>query len=153
MDGNRMSALFSLLFAIYILQGSVKLDVGSMHQPGPGFFPLFGGIILLVFSTTVLLQSILGKSRSVKSKTPDEGKNIRVIAYASISLLIYTLIFEWLGFVLSTFLLLAFLLRILEHKKWWVELLTAGIISSSAYIIFNYFLKSQLPSGILETLL
>jgi hypothetical protein len=64
-------------------------------------------------------------------------------------LVIYVLIFEWLGFIITTFLLVTFLLRLLEQKKWWNILLTAGVITLSTFIIFNVFLKSGLPKGTL----
>jgi hypothetical protein len=75
-----------------------------------------------------------------------------VVVFTFMGVLIYVLIFEWLGFIISTFLLVTFLLRFLDQKKWWHILLTAGIVSSSTFIIFNVFLKLGLPEGLLSLL-
>ena len=150
MDANGMGALFCLLFAVYVLQAGIKLGLGGFHEPGAGFFPFFGGMVLLITSGGVLVRCILGKSRTRKSEKEEVGKvNIRLIALACFCLVIYVVIFEWLGFILSTFVMGVILLKVLERKKWWVEVFTAAIISSVAYTIFNLFLESELPKGIL----
>jgi putative tricarboxylic transport membrane protein len=73
-----------------------------------------------------------------------------LVVYALAGILVYALIFEWLGFILSTFLLVTFLLRLLNPRTWWTTLLTAGVISLSAYAVFDVLLKSGLPKGVLE---
>lgn len=150
MSGNRISCLFGLLFALYIIRESFGIDVGEFHEPGPGFFPLVGGILLAVLATILLLQSILVKSRTMDSTAQGERVNSRLPVYTLIGLLVYALIFNRLGFLLSTFLLVIFLSKLLEHKKWWGILLTAGIVSLAFYTIFDVLLRSGLPKGILE---
>jgi putative tricarboxylic transport membrane protein len=151
--GDRISSLFGLLFALYILKESFGLDVGRLHQPGPGFFSLFGGILLGVFSIILFVRSLLPRPRRKDRKAEGEEENPRFVIYVFVGLLVYTFIFEWLGFILSTFLLVALLLVFFDSQKWWKVLLTAAVASSSSYIIFSVLLKSELPKGILEIFL
>jgi putative tricarboxylic transport membrane protein len=152
LKGDGVIGLFGLLFALYIIKESLALNIGGIHQPGAGFFPFFGGTLLAVFSA-VLLFRVLVAFRATGSMTRGEKEKPRwTLVYAYIGFIVYSLIFEWLGFILSTFLLVIFLLRILEPKKWWSMFLTAAIVASSAYTVFNVFLKSELPMGILGSL-
>ena len=149
MDGDRISGLFGFLFGVFIIRDGVRLDIGGFHQPEPGLFVLLGGVFLAIFSALILLQSILAKTITTDSETRGGIENPWVIVFIFMGLVIYVLIFEWLGFIITTFLLVTFLLRLLEQKKWWNILLTAGVITLSTFIIFNVFLKSGLPKGIL----
>jgi putative tricarboxylic transport membrane protein len=150
LKGDRIIGPFGLLFGLYVIKESLALDIGGIHKPGPGFFPLFGGTLLAVFSA-VLLFRVLATMRATGYKAHGKKEKPRwAAAYVYIGLIIYSLIFERLGFILSTFLLVIFLLRLLEPKKWWHMLLTAAIVASSAYTVFNVFLKSDLPKGILS---
>jgi putative tricarboxylic transport membrane protein len=150
MNGNKISGGFWFLFAVLIIREGVRLDIGSFHEPGPGFMSLLGGILLAVFSALLLLQSFLGKPRSTDGELRRGKENPWLLFFILIGLVIYVFIFEWLGFIISTFLLVTFLLRFLEHKKWWKILLTAGVISLSAFVIFNVLLKAGLPDGVLR---
>jgi hypothetical protein len=48
--------------------------------------------------------------------------------------------------------LVTFLLKCFEQKRWWKILLTAGVVSLSAFVIFDILLKAELPVGILRGL-
>ena len=153
MNGDRISGIFWFLFGVFIIREGVRLNIGSLHQPGPGFVCFLAGIFLATFSAILLLQSIVGKRRATDGE-PRRGKeNPWLLFFILIGLVTYALIFERLGFIISTFLLVTFLQRFLEHKKWWKVILTASIVSLSAFVIFNVLLNSGLPNGILDALL
>jgi hypothetical protein len=149
LKGDGVIGLFGFLFALYIIKESSALDIGGIHQPGAGFFPFFGGALLGVFSV-VLLFRVVGAFRATGSMARGEREKRRwTVAYVYIGFIIYSLIFEWFGFILSTFLLIIFLLKLLELRKRWSMLFTAAAVAVSAYAVFNVFLKSELPMGIL----
>ncbi len=153
MKGDRLSGLSSLLVSIYIVSEGVALDVGGLHQPGPGFFPLFGGILLGTFSIILLLRSTVSRFGEKRGKKEVGKEHVMSVVCIFIGLLVYTFILDWLGFILCTFLLLAILLKVFDRQKWWKVLVTAGVASSASYIIFAVLLKSPLPRGILEIFL
>jgi putative tricarboxylic transport membrane protein len=121
-----------------------------LHHPGPGFFPFFGGMVLATFSAIVFVRSVLVKSRTVDRKAQGEKENHLSLVYTVVGLIVYALILEYAGYMLSTLLLVVFLLRLFAHKEWWVGLVTAAVISSASYTLFAVFLKSELPIGIFE---
>lgn len=148
MRSDKISSLWGILLGLYTSKESVGLDLGSIRHPGSGFFPFIGGTLLVCFSAMLFFQSILPKSRMDK-KMPREKENWRLVVYPLLGLVAYVSVFESLGFILSTFLLVFFLLVLFERKKYWVEILTAATVSLSSYIIFSILLRSDLPKGIL----
>jgi hypothetical protein len=64
-------------------------------------------------------------------------------------LMSHALLMSNIGFSPSTFLLVLFLLRVIEPKPWWVAILVAFGISSFAYTLFTIWLEVQLPRGFL----
>jgi putative tricarboxylic transport membrane protein len=67
-----------------------------------------------------------------------------------LALLGYAMTMEYLGFLLSTFVFLVFLLRFIEPQRWSTVLLGALLTSGVSFLIFELVLKCQLPRSPLE---
>jgi len=147
---DQMSSLVWLAFAIYICIASSGLSFGSFDHPGPGFLPLLVGIFLGIFSIIAFLQAYLSKvpDEATPSWYPKERwkKLIGVLAV----MLLYAFFLEVLGFLASTFFLLVFLFRfVMESQRWLVAIGGSAIASFSSYAVFELWLKTQLPKGLL----
>lgn len=66
-----------------------------------------------------------------------------------LSLLIYTLLLNQLGFLLTTFLLLVYLFTVGRSQRKIMALPMALGTVAIAYLIFDLLLQCQLPRGIL----
>jgi putative tricarboxylic transport membrane protein len=60
----------------------------------------------------------------------------------------YALFLDFLGFLVSTFLLLVMLFRLVEPQRWVVAIGGSALASIASYIVFEVWLKTQLPKGI-----
>jgi putative tricarboxylic transport membrane protein len=138
-----------MVFALYILKESLSLGVGGLHQPGPGLAPMLEGFVILFFSAIIFTQSFLAKSSSKGNKSHEAKENPLPAVYTIAGLIVYAIILEYAGFILSTFALVVFLMKLFEKKRWWVNLVTGGLVSSAFYILFAVLLKAELPLGIL----
>ena len=65
------------------------------------------------------------------------------------ALFAFAFLFEFLGYMISTFLLIAFLSLAIGSQKWWLAILAAFISSVVSYLIFGLLLGASLPAGIL----
>jgi putative tricarboxylic transport membrane protein len=65
-------------------------------------------------------------------------------------LLLYAYAFLALGFILCTALFLFFLFKAIEPQRWSVAILGAVLSTLSAYLVFQLWLGSQLPKGLLN---
>jgi putative tricarboxylic transport membrane protein len=145
---DQISSLIWLAFAIYISTESLRLPLGSWRDPGPGFLPLGSGFILGVLSFVSHLQARRRKSKDVRESwySQERWKNLILVLVA---LFAYAVFLEILGFLISTFLLLIFLFRSIEPQRWVLSIGGSALASSLSYAIFELWLKTQLPRGIL----
>jgi uncharacterized BrkB/YihY/UPF0761 family membrane protein len=64
-------------------------------------------------------------------------------------ILVYGVLLESLGFLLTTFLSMGFLFRVIDPQRWRTVLMGAFFSAVGAYLIFQTWLQVELPKGIL----
>jgi putative tricarboxylic transport membrane protein len=142
MSRDLTSSLFWLAIAIFFAANSfTHLKLGTLHQPGPGFFPFWAGVVLALLSLISLFRS-LRKSDTFSLSGLKSSKLLLVTG----ALLAYLLLLEALGFLIVTFLFLFLLFRI-EYRGWVSSAMLALIGAVSCFAIFQLWLKTQLPAG------
>lgn len=136
------SSLFWLAIAIFVsFDGFTKLKLGTLRQPGPGFFPFWAAVLFATLSLILLLRSL--RSR--------DGFNFGAVRWSALvlvlaALLIYLLFLETLGFVIVTFCFLLLLFRFGEIG--WIKSAASSVVATSlAYALFQLWLRVQLPRG------
>src|SRR6185295_15102615 len=95
-----------------------------------------------------LVQTV--RDRTIEPPTeqiPAEGW-IRIGATLT-TLVGFALVLEWLGFLLSTFLLMVLLLRAIEAPKWSKVIVVALATAALSYGLFGWLLGVPLPAGVL----
>ena len=70
------------------------------------------------------------------------------IALVLLALLLYAFLLERLGFVLTTFILLSFLLGLIEGTHWARSLGVASAAAIGSFAIFELWLRIRLPKGL-----
>ena len=145
---NVISAVTLLGLALAALLEASKLPFGRLSSPQAGFFPLVLAILLAIFSLVLMAQAIGGPNE--KSGASRGGSATwKKIVLAIAALVVFGLLFESLGYIISTFLFIAFLLRAVEQQKWSLVLVVAFLTSLTTYLVFGLFLNTPLPGGIL----
>ena len=66
------------------------------------------------------------------------------------ALFLYVVVFQVLGFIVSTFLLLVYLFKGLEPQSWRNALLLSAVTIAICYLVFGVFLELQFPPGVLQ---
>ncbi len=147
-NNDQRSGLFWLAVGLAIAVYSGKYGLGSLSSPGPGFLPFLVGLAIAGLALVVFLQQI---SKSGKEKIRDlwQHGNWPTVLMVLGALVLYTFLFKFLGFILDTFLLMAFLLRIIEPMSWKKVLAGAIGAAGGSYVIFELWLQAQLPKGFL----
>ncbi len=145
---DRISGSFWLIFAVIVCIESYRLGLGTLYRPGPGFLFFWAGIFLGIMSLVVFLRAGSSKTEGDSEKGIFGRANLKKICIVLISVFLYTLLLEDIGFIPLTLLLFAFLLGIIERKGWLMSILTSVIVTFTAYLLFNTWLKTQLPKGL-----
>ena len=142
MPRDLTSSLFWLAIAIFFAVDSVMhLRLGTLYQPGPGFFPFWAGVVLALLSLMSLFGSL--KKRDMLSLSGFKSPKLLLVTGA---LLAYLLLLETLGFLIVTFLFLLLLFR-LGYRGWGVSAVLALTAAVASFAIFQLWLKTQLPVG------
>jgi putative tricarboxylic transport membrane protein len=138
---NQVVGVLLLIFSIWIINASKDLVYTVEFSPGAGFFPIWLGISLLILSLILLLNSTILKF-DISEENPFPGKQavLRVI-------FISILIFERIGFLITMFLFVAFLLIILEKYRWYTGTLISVLMVSAVFGLFKIWLNVNLPLG------
>jgi hypothetical protein len=147
-NNDQRSSLFWLVIGLAIALYSMKYGLGKFSSPGPGFMPFLSGLVLAGLALVVFLQQL---SKGSKEKLRDlwGQKNWPTIMMVMGALVLYTIFFRFFGFLFDTFLLTAFLLRVMEPLSWKKVLAGAMGAAIGSYAIFQLWLEAQLPKGFL----
>ena len=145
---DRYISIILIVLGLYIAFEGYRLKLGTFHEPKPGFLIFWAGIALSGLSLALFIQTFL----SGKDEKRTLWKGIQWIKVVKLmaALIAFALVFKWMGFLLSTFLLLLFLLKGLEPQRWRVALAICIITIVLCYLVFGVFLEFRFPAGILE---
>jgi len=149
---DRISGSFWLIFSLFVSYHSYKLGLGTLHQPGPGFLFFWTGIVVGILSLTIILRSFRKLPFDEVTDSIFGKGNITKIVLVLLSLFLYGLLMERVGFLILTLLLFLFLLGVIEKKRWPFTVLVSLIVTVISYLVFEVGLQSQLPKGLLEFL-
>jgi putative tricarboxylic transport membrane protein len=142
-----VAAIGLLVLAGFIMFESRGLSFGTFRVPHTGFFPKILVGLLLLLSLSCLAQTLRDKViQSRAEKIPVEGW-FRIGATLA-TLVGFAAVLEWLGFLLSTFLLMVLLLRAIEAPKWSKVIIVALVTAFISYAIFAWLLGVPLPAGV-----
>lgn len=147
---NRISNIFLLGFSVLILSLSLKLGIGNVQKPGPGFVPFLTSILLLSLSSLIFIKEIRGSAEDGGKISFIKWENLTKPINLMIALIGYTFLFETLGYLISTFLLMLAMFIIYEAKRWHVQMITAAIIVSLSFLLFYVWLRVPLPTGLFD---
>jgi hypothetical protein len=142
-------ALFWAGLAVFVILSARQMGLGEPRAPGPGFFPLIVGLVLLLFSAFIAMEA-----RWQRKKIFDFNvwPSFRGSVFASVGVLFAYSIFllPFLGFLIGGFIILTYLFAIPGERKWWFSILFSAIVVSLCYYFFGILLEAQFPKGILD---
>ncbi len=150
---DRVCGLAWLVLGIGLCIGALRLSLGSFNNPGPGFTPFFSGSFLSLFGMVLLCSRSSKEVQDGRETGNLEGasatENRNKLLWTLFTLLAYIVLFEKLGFLLSTFLFFVSLFKLSNPKKWVTPLILSATSVAMTFVIFSVWLKCQLPAGIL----
>jgi len=125
---------------------SLNLSLGNIHNPGPGFVPFFLGLSLAFLSVLAFFIPDLRMNEEAFWDSWRRGKNILLI-FAG--LIVYLLLFQTLGFLVNTFWMIIYLMKLAGAEGYRKSILVSILAMVVLYIIFYRLLIIPFPRGIL----
>jgi hypothetical protein len=153
----------NIITGCFFLVSSVVVWIASSHftkRPveeafGAGFLPGLIAIVLGVLSIVLIIRGVAeykkvkDPSSVNKSETASIKEKIELLKtplFVSVSIMVYLLILEYIGFLISTPLLLFATTKIMGAKTK-NSIITAIILTLVTVIIFQFALRIPLPRG------
>ena len=139
---------FDLILAvlgIIIVFASLKYGFGTFRTPGPGLFPFFIGLSLLIFGLALLISEFRTPLRSV-SLSMEDFKTFLLMIFA---FCMWILVMPFFGYVVVTVLVAYGICKIMNLEGWWKPLSVSVGTALFIYFLFDYCLYIDLPKGIL----
>jgi putative tricarboxylic transport membrane protein len=138
--GAFVAGTLAAVGAFFVWQAT-RLDLGSVDLPGPGFFPLVLGAILVISAAAIGV----GCWRSSAAATIELGHRDVLITVAA--LLVVAALFEPLGAYLTLGLFGAAMLALIAKVPLALALVTAGLGMTACWLFFQVLLGVALPAG------
>jgi putative tricarboxylic transport membrane protein len=149
--GVVVAGLLAAVGAFFVWQSS-QLDLGNVDLPGPGFFPLVLGAVLLIFSAVIGIgdwrasKNDAIRNDAIKSEAVELGH--RDVAIAIAALLAVPLVFEPLGAYITLGLFGTVLLVLLGRVPPLLAIAAACLAMAGCWYFFQVLLGLQLPTGL-----
>jgi putative tricarboxylic transport membrane protein len=142
-------AVFDLLLSgggIAIIVVSLSYGFGTFRKPGPGLFPFFIGLFILLFSILLLPAALRSPERPALLA---KGR-VRIFLLMIAAFCLWILLIPLLGYVVVTLLVTYGFCKVMGLEGWGKPLLLSAGTSLFLYLLFDYWLYIDLPRGILS---
>jgi putative tricarboxylic transport membrane protein len=147
---HQISALCFIALSGFVVLASMKMEYYSALGPGPGFFPFWLGLVLGGVSLIWLIQVSRPSGRPKDGAFLPEKEGVLQIVSILLALSANAFFMGIIGFQLTMFLFMVFLLRVLGRRSLWMTLIIAVVCSVGVYHVFGGYLDVQLPVASLE---
>jgi putative tricarboxylic transport membrane protein len=136
---NRIAAIFFLFVGIFFSAYSRTVEIGTLMEPGPGFLPFFGGLTLAAMSIALLLGTFIRKVTEHRLSFFAQRDSWKRVIAVFLSLIAYNLLLTHLGFTLTTFFFIGFLVRFIFPQTTKRTLIVAILSALGARLLLSIF--------------
>lgn len=148
---QHVAAVCFIALSGYVIVASINMEYYTKLGPGPGFFPFWLGLLMAGLSIAWLIQLARQSGKSKDDKFLPEKNGIFQILSILLALSA-TAAMDVIGFQLTMFLFMIFLLKILGRTSLWTALIIALVSSVGVFHLFGRYLDVQLPASSLTML-
>ncbi len=139
---DRYASLLFFLIGSGFMWESKKISESAYGSVvGPNIFPFALGLILVILSLRLFYETFQYKNEENENATLDYKRFFIIL----IAALLYALLLEDIGYVISTFIFLIIGFQTMEKGGWLKTLLISGLFSFGVYYLFVVVLKGSMP--------
>jgi putative tricarboxylic transport membrane protein len=117
---------------------------GSLSRPGPGLYPFFIGLAIVVFSLFTLLSHL----RSGTAAAPIDTSARKTFALMVATFCVWIAAMPLLGYVAVTLIATYAFCKAMNLEGWRKPLAVSAGTALFIYVLFDYWLYIDLPRGI-----
>lgn len=144
-SGEVVSGAVLAALGVYIIAEAWQWNYIGPEGPGPGFFPMWYGVALVVLSLILIVASLLRQSPHARSPVNWQGVGRALTVWAAFAGSIALL--KLIGFLLALALLTLFVVVVMYGKSWKIAVAVAAGNVAGFYLAFPFALGVSLPVG------
>jgi putative tricarboxylic transport membrane protein len=147
LNRDQLSSGLFFLFGLLVCFFSIPYKLGALSAPGSGLMPFLSGAAMCCLAAIGFSHATLRRLRGEGWGPLMKG---RVWQRGLLTLggqLAFLFLLQPLGFFLTTVLFMGFLLRVVVPQSWPRVITVAVLTATIAYLVFEVWLKVQLPAG------
>ncbi len=148
LSNDQVSSIVFFSIGVMICLASLPYELGGLHSPKTGFLPFVTGGTVCLLSLIGFVAATMKRREGEKWKSIMKGLRWDKPLITMGSLVVYALVLNFLGFILTTLIFMIFTLRFIEPQKWITVFVVSVLTSGLAYLLFEVWLETNLPKGI-----
>jgi putative tricarboxylic transport membrane protein len=141
-------SVFWLVLSLYLAIESHRLGLSTGNRPGPGFFPFGAAAAIGIVAGFRLVKNFRRHAEAEVTESAG-GSDAHLVLVVIASMVAYVFLLDVLGFLLCTFLLVAFYLKVIAARAWRMSASFAAAVALLSHLFFDVLLNAQLPRGLL----
>ena len=127
--GEIAVALLVILLGVFMIWEASGYPFGSLRRMGPGFFPVWLGVVLILFGAALLLEVSFLEVRRL-------AVPVRALVLVPLGLVAFALMVEPFGLVPATFVLIVLSALASRPVRLQVVFWTAVVVTAMGYLVF-----------------
>ena len=147
MNNDQVSSGVLFVFGLAVCLRSIHYELGTLSAPESGLMPFLTGAAISSFSGAGFVHATIKSRRGEGWASLLKGLHLKRPLIILASLASYIVLLKPLGFFLCTAAFMGFLLRAIVAQRWPVVIGVALLTAIASYLIFEIWLKAQLPIG------
>jgi putative tricarboxylic transport membrane protein len=145
--GEIISGIVLAALGVFIITEAARWDYLGPDGPGPGFFPIWYGVAMVVLAIVLIVQNVLAKP--IADRKPVKWREVGRVFVVWAGFVVCVASLKLLGFVLGFALFVLFLVGGMYRLPWHVAISVAVGCAAGFYLVFTVALDVRLPVGIL----
>lgn len=141
---DRIVLILLVVLGMGVMTQSVRLSLGTLYNPGPGFLPFLLGLSMVVLAGLSCLEP---HQKNVAAQT-GFWREEKPILFITGGLLLYLALMEVLGFYADTFFLLVYLMQCFGERRYLRSFVLSLLIVVVVYFVFYKLFIIPFPEGI-----
>lgn len=155
---DRVLAIITVPIAFFLIYVAYSAPKSNIRQTlGPEAMPIAVLILIIVCAVFIFINSSGDAQEPTPATDVEEAPPVsagfdkyKTVVLVVLGLVVYGVMLEPVGFVISTTLLVLYSARLFEKGKWVRNTVVSLLFSISVYYCFVHLLDVMLPAGILE---
>ncbi len=150
MNMNRayqIAGVVFLLLAAFVARESLALKFYTSNGPGPGFFPFWLSVALGLLAVLMILKATFREPEPMPEGFFASRAGYLRAGAIVLALAVTTALIEIVGFPITMFVTILFLLFALGRPSLIVTLVVSAVGSFGCFYLFDRWLKVPLPTG------